>query len=819
MSFVIESRTTNEINNKDREHFLSLEMKEDYSFKYIPESHFKHIVKNVQRQRRKEDEERIWASFVKEQELNNLRFEKNDVDRSLQSMKDLLQENMQDVDRELKRLEEDALPERTKGTRETQKCDDKNETIYTKVDSNENDCSKAIASTKNKHGKSTNANVSTRTMSRANDISTRKESEALKIVFRSEAKKSLSDSSFTEKRSYTNQLLRATNDFANNSDTDFSNYRDDDVIYVEPDPFTVQKLLSMQKKIVELLDEILFRLCRIPLPDGDNDLKRRQQQTLEFAIRFSRNYLYNLNRLVSSIEGHVKGVSSRIGLKQYHRNVAFHQDMIKQKLITAHQLLVQALTAYSKHIPNSIVEGHSTKLQDVLQIVRSLTNTCDKIEISTSYYCSGDTTAVPLGKTLQDKCDAILSRLKLNLEESNCKNVESTVNVTRIPSSTKGRSNRKNLSSRLSMYSMDIKLSKNNQKRRNDSKRKSCVRQKDTGSNVKDVKSLHAQHYSLPELLYPSPITHTSSSREVAQVDSDVKNTNYSKEDDIATMMDGLEIDSENDSYVQVQTKRKIVTNADEQSATVQKISPTDTSKLTANTKDKTGRSIKVDSEANEDDLVKKVSTITKEHLATLAPVINDLLNDLIPKKQKQIETQPVSGTSVETLRELLQKFQSPKDSDTKAPITDENREGRPYKSKKGLTSETEKRDENVQLICVSSTERVSRMTRCDASCQSEYRIGSKAPNSKNLADPNVNHTTNLIVSKQVELLFLAYRSEYRKLCRSKPMYSSSTQNKPWDIVAWVSDKLIEELIIEITEELQMDDIIEKMFKMEFREF
>lgn len=33
-----------------------------------------------------------------------------------------------------------------------------------------------------------------------------------------------------------------------------------------------------------------------------------------------------------------------------------------------------------------------------------------------------------------------------------------------------------------------------------------------------------------------------------------------------------------------------------------------------------------------------------------------------------------------------------------------------------------------------------------------------------------------------------------------------------------ISDKLIEELIIEITEELQMNDVIKKLFEMEFQE-
>ena len=89
-------------------------------------------MKNVQRCRRKEDEERVWASFVNERELNSLQFEKKDIDYSIQNVKDLLQGNMQNVDRELKRLEEDALPEQSKGT-QNPKSNVKNGVIYTKV--------------------------------------------------------------------------------------------------------------------------------------------------------------------------------------------------------------------------------------------------------------------------------------------------------------------------------------------------------------------------------------------------------------------------------------------------------------------------------------------------------------------------------------------------------------------------------------------------------------------------------------------------------------------------------------------------------------
>lgn len=219
-----------------------------------------------------------------------------------------------------------------------------------------------------------------------------KESDGSRKVCRLRPKKSLSDPSIAQKKRFTNRLLRAANHFENNSDSDSSNNRDD-IVRIQPDPVTIQKILSMQKKIIELLNEISFRLHRIPLPDGDNDMRRRQQQTMEFAIRFSRNYLYDLNRLLISIQ---RQLSSRAGLKQRRRNIAFYQDIIKQKLIAAHQLLIQALNAYCKHIPNSVLEGHPTKLQELLQVVCNLRDICSKVEISTNCLCLGDTNIWPV---------------------------------------------------------------------------------------------------------------------------------------------------------------------------------------------------------------------------------------------------------------------------------------------------------------------------------------------------------------------------------------------------------------------------------------
>jgi len=83
-----------------------------FLLKYVPANRFKYIVKDVRRQRCREEEETVWASFVKQQELNG--FEKNHVQSSVQSIKQLLDEGLKEADEELKRLETGILSGRVR---------------------------------------------------------------------------------------------------------------------------------------------------------------------------------------------------------------------------------------------------------------------------------------------------------------------------------------------------------------------------------------------------------------------------------------------------------------------------------------------------------------------------------------------------------------------------------------------------------------------------------------------------------------------------------------------------------------------------------
>ena len=60
-------------------------------------------------------EETVWTSFVNDQNTERSDYEEDDSDDpGISNVKLLMRESMEEVDQELKRLKEDALPERKK---------------------------------------------------------------------------------------------------------------------------------------------------------------------------------------------------------------------------------------------------------------------------------------------------------------------------------------------------------------------------------------------------------------------------------------------------------------------------------------------------------------------------------------------------------------------------------------------------------------------------------------------------------------------------------------------------------------------------------
>lgn len=69
---------------------------------------------DVKRQRTKQDEERVWTSFVQQQEQKCYDDCRVNCFHGITNPKQHYRDNLEEIDQELKRLEEDALPEQTK---------------------------------------------------------------------------------------------------------------------------------------------------------------------------------------------------------------------------------------------------------------------------------------------------------------------------------------------------------------------------------------------------------------------------------------------------------------------------------------------------------------------------------------------------------------------------------------------------------------------------------------------------------------------------------------------------------------------------------
>ncbi|XP_035723140.1 uncharacterized protein LOC118442071 isoform X2 [Vespa mandarinia] len=735
-------------NGKEQEDFLYSDEEdgENYDFKYISGNQFKYIIKDVQRRRCRDEEERAWRRFVKEEELNG-NISTHEYGRE---------------DRELRRLEEDALPEYKLGSyMEGSKRND-HKSIYPTEEHREE-------SFTNKITKTESSDTITIDMDRS---ILREDVLPYKRLVRSKRSSDLrrTSSDIVQSKHCTKQNVICN--YECNSTPELSiDYESDkeDNISVQPDPVTAHRIAIMQQRISELLDEISFRLDRIPLPDGDIDLKRRQQRVMEFCIRLSRNYLYDLNRYVSDIQKHMRAISPSAKIKSGRRGITFHMQIIEQKLISSHQLLLHGLTAYCRHIPCSIPQGHSKKIKELLKVVTDLKDICDHIQLTRNYFGSGDTCTLPLEKETQAKCNAILSKLKLSSgTESQLDDYNIVSNVI-IPSNvprTKNRFKRKNLESRLRMYNnIEAKTYKSNFKGKS-----SACHIKDKKINTRHNKIIYNEHLSVPQQPNSSPITNAFS-KEIIQED-DAKYKISLKEDDIKTIMGTVPVDSDDDTNLEVQSKRanRLVLS---KKAKIMKDSP---NKSLYNIKFCKG-------EVRHD---KRKSNRT------------NLYNDSMNKKN-------YTATSDEVLFEFLPKYQSFQDYNDKDVSNVDFTSRIPKKHSK--RREISKDRKNMDLICLSSLDNISNEHTC---CNAMSHLDNHK---------SQNSLVQLNISKETEAKFLRYRIEYYHLFKSNPMYSNDTQNKPWNIVAWISDKLVDELINEIAKELEMQDVIQKMYQLEFKEF
>ncbi|XP_012256000.2 uncharacterized protein LOC105686030 [Athalia rosae] len=800
------------LSNKERENFFLPEDDDDeFDFEYIPASEFRNVVKTVRRQKIKMEEERAWENFVKQQELlEGPDIMLNDFEYGIKSnIKELLRDNVGNMDRELKRLEDDAMPEINK--------------TYKSINGIRRIDAQSMAQTANKSP----VMIETGTGS-SNILLTIPEEQNLHDTYRKSANSTLKNVNNARKSSsdhlvmnkdHSRRLLHVMDDSEYYSSPEISPDRvsDKEEHFTRPDSMVIQRVLSIQNKISCVLDEISFSLDRIPQPDGERDLSRRLQRVSEFSVRFSRNYLYELGRHITDLQQHIRAISLSTRPRPSIRSSAFHLHVIGQKMISAHQILLQALSAYCKHIPSSIVKGHPGKLKEILQVVMDLADMCDKINITSEYYGSGDAEMQPHIKETHRKCGVIMSKLHLKSLGSDDSPVMSYTTQSTVASRPKfipsqKRTKPKRLSSCLSMYNIEANIPKCNPSRRSSTclpKEKKYANTSSRFLNYNQSTTSKQPNQNLPAVKSSKQFVRNFAPKARLPL----------REDDIRTMMDTLpSTDSDIASSVDTgPTKGCFGTNSGAKKSETkvnrhflmrQQI-PSHKMVIKESRKQKFAKRVIDDQE-----LTKKVTMITEEHLSTLVPVIADLMS-VVTSKKNDFEIRPVSSASMETLLEFLQKYQSPQREAIKLGHQESN-----------CIKEVKSGSKNMQLICLPyKDEKGKELKICNTAYQMNPEIKPQGANIP--TDAKIIITSNsgpetvvqLISPASTDSIIPEYYHKYQSFIQANPMYLSNTNNKPWDVVAWIADKLVDELVTEISKELQIDNIIKKMFDLEFEEF
>ncbi|XP_057327556.1 uncharacterized protein LOC130668971 isoform X1 [Microplitis mediator] len=778
MSSVIKSMKFNYLNDKKScENVYTDDDDNDFNFKYVPSNQFKYIVKDVRRQRSKNDEERVWTSFVNQQEhqedyhLNCYR----DVDA-----KQILRANLQEVDQELRRFDEDS--EHTERLTTCTSDDKRHDDLVPRSDKKSLKFDYEVENYDDDDDNDSESSSTLRAVQKEDeDQLVYERSPVSQLDFKSKSTKLRYEHTIRHRHERPCTFYRDYNCRECNSTPELTSQNERDqysVHAVRIDPVVAHKILGIQAKISELLDEISYRLCRIPQPDGDIDLKRRQQRVMEFAIRFSRNYLYDLRRQMSDVQRHVR-VMSPGARRPTKRVLSLHMQALEQKLCSIHQLLLNALSAYCKHIPSSILKGHPGKLKEILQVVIDLRDVCSKMNLTAELFGAGDTAPLPLGKDTQKRCYAILSKLRLTSDHESAYNHTAPTLIGASTSEAKRRNrldNRKNYPNRFSMYSVDSKYTK-------------CLRNRrpvTVGVYPRDrrttVGRLRLNNPASGPIEPHQSIPMQKPRREVLKR-SRVRTRDYQKEDDIRTVMEMMPTDSEIGSrgissricHSSMSNVTKIKKKNIKRENDTQSRPPT-----------KSSNQIDVNKKKSSTEIV-----IKNKQLSSLIPIITDLIS-LAAKKQKNSSLK--EATTMEALLEFLHEYLAEKmKSSRKSSITSPESQDNGSKS--------------------SETQRTSK-TQSSRESESDRESTESAP-----SDNKNSGLTKLNVSHDSADRLLKYRDEYQRLCSLSPMYTSNSLNKPWEVVSWISDKLIDELVVEISKELQMDDVIQKLFDLEFQDF
>ncbi|XP_044729286.1 uncharacterized protein LOC123292638 [Chrysoperla carnea] len=538
-----------------------------------------------------------------------------------------------------------------------------------------------------------------------------------------------------------------------------------------------------------------------PILDGEEDLARRHKRAAEFESRFSRNYLYNLSRQMGEIHKLMKNYSPRFIEKN-------SSQTIFQKISNAHTLIFQGLSAYQKHLASSIPGGVPEKLNDLLAHACDLWRVCNKCEILKPILYSPGRNEVYI-EDIDEKCKKLLQNIrsdqenKMKLEQK--PSCTSTITVT--PKKSPKKIDKKN---RLSMYTLETPYILKHQrafwkKSLNHLSKPKHIRPKKKPNSPEDKSKNKMEltvNYLNPSMSQESfPMKHKKS--EII--------CEPPKEDEIITQMDIL---NQRESGVNnsIEPEKKSEGNVG--------------SEMSKEQFNESLRPLLLEILQNIDN---------KENLEDEKNSMMELKNVLTEIKQVTVKDHNHSDTDI-TPKLSLQKKRSkttitgPKNAKLicLSPVESENDEdvnsivSTPPPCQTVATSTS---DVEIQKECIDSPTQTSSL---NATRNVNSMLKKPSPRT-NFVSPRNDVITKTVkfqkprpkimkinMPKSIIRNLTKYKDLYANHTRKNSMYVIKKNRKPWEILSKIADTLLDSMISDVVSELEIDNLLLKLYEMEF---
>ncbi|XP_073833462.1 uncharacterized protein [Musca autumnalis] len=126
-----------------------------------------------------------------------------------------------------------------------------------------------------------------------------------------------------------------------------------------------KKMSATQEKIIEVLDKLRIGLLESNVPDNSLEKNKRQKNAFEFAVRFSRNFLYPLKGMLEDFKS--------TPIEQFNSLTSNDASL---RVCNLFSLLLQSVNTYQKQLRYFLLDHVPQKLPILLEMIYMTTSQC-----------------------------------------------------------------------------------------------------------------------------------------------------------------------------------------------------------------------------------------------------------------------------------------------------------------------------------------------------------------------------------------------------------------------------------------------------------